>query len=225
MLNATFFGQNRHRAAGSGPPTANLLAWFKASSLSSSPVTTWPDSSGNGHNLTMTGSPTWAAGAINGLPAVTFNGSSQYGTMATPVPYSGQFSIYVVFSSPNSQISAFVSGTSNTFEYRLDATYQALFQNTALLASSSAGVASDVYYKAAVTYIGSTGALAFYQDGAAAGSFTDAQTITNGINVVGANASGGISEFYKGSLAEILIYGTGTYNAAVDTYLHGDYNL
>lgn len=61
---------------------ANLLGWWRADSLSSSPVATWTDKSGNGQSITATGSarPTWNATDtnFNNQPSVGFNGSTQY---------------------------------------------------------------------------------------------------------------------------------------------------
>lgn len=66
----------------------NLVAWYKADSLlltNGDPVSTWVDSSGNGHDMTQTGSnrPTYETNIQNSLPGVKFvPGSSQYLTTA-----------------------------------------------------------------------------------------------------------------------------------------------
>lgn len=69
------------------PPLAGLLAWFKADSITGladggalpASGTAWADSTGNGHDLISTGAspPTFKVNAINGLPAVKFNGTNQ----------------------------------------------------------------------------------------------------------------------------------------------------
>jgi hypothetical protein len=61
-------------------PRSGLLTWQKADlglTISGSSVTAWADASGNGYNLvTNTGAtnPTYHPNAVNGLPAVTYDG-------------------------------------------------------------------------------------------------------------------------------------------------------
>ena len=71
-------------ASGSSPiPTTGLGLWLKADTgvtLNGSGVAQWADQSGNGNNATQSvaaGQPTLVSGAINGLPAVSFNGTGQ----------------------------------------------------------------------------------------------------------------------------------------------------
>ncbi len=211
------------------PPLTNLVAWYKADSLSASPVASWTDSSGNSHTMAANGTqqPAWSAGQINGLPALGLNGTTQYMGTAAPIPYSGDISIYVVWkcaavSSPN----AFTSNGSvnGAFEYRLASSHQeALSQNTVSLGTGTATLTNGTWYKSAVTYSGSSGALAFYLNGVADGSATNPQTITVNIDTLFSNA--GTIEFFSGQVAEILIYNSSTYQPAVDSYLFARYGL
>jgi hypothetical protein len=62
-------------------PTANLALWLKADSgvtLSGSDVDAWADQSGNGKNATASGTarPTYQSSGINGMPAISFNGTT-----------------------------------------------------------------------------------------------------------------------------------------------------
>jgi hypothetical protein len=61
---------------------AGLQAWYKISSLSlanNAPVTSWPDSSGNARNLSVTNQPPIfkTAQTLNGKAAINFNGTNQ----------------------------------------------------------------------------------------------------------------------------------------------------
>ncbi|MCB0397222.1 MAG: T9SS type A sorting domain-containing protein [Flavobacteriales bacterium] len=77
ILNSTYlFAQTG--PGGVGASTNNVL-WLKAEDLSSSPVSTWSDQSGNGNDVTQgTGAnqPTWVEDIINGKPVVRFDGSN-----------------------------------------------------------------------------------------------------------------------------------------------------
>lgn len=58
------------------PVTANLVAWWKSSTLAEGAVTSWTDSSGNGWTLKQdgTGLATNIAAQLNGLPGLYFDG-------------------------------------------------------------------------------------------------------------------------------------------------------
>lgn len=108
-----------------GPPVAGVLAWYAADQIPSPPssgsaLATWNDLSGNGHDLTQaTGGdqPTYNTSQLNGLPAVSFNGSSDYlsGTIpSTPQP----FTVFLVMqqtSATGTQI--FMCGTGASWDF------------------------------------------------------------------------------------------------------------
>jgi len=63
------------------PPTDNLALWLNASAgltLSGTDVSTWADQSGNGKDATASGTarPTYQSSGINGMPAISFNGTT-----------------------------------------------------------------------------------------------------------------------------------------------------
>ena len=60
-------------APATGVITANRQVWLRKGTASGA---TWPDASGNARNMTLVGSPTI------GATSVTFNGTTQYGTIA-----------------------------------------------------------------------------------------------------------------------------------------------
>jgi hypothetical protein len=80
----------RLRAAGQAPPykLAGLEVWLEARFISGladgAAVTTWPDASGNAHDVTQGGgaSTTYETGIFNGLPAVRFAGPTYMTTAA-----------------------------------------------------------------------------------------------------------------------------------------------
>lgn len=81
-----------------------LTVWLKADAGitkdGSNLVSDWTDQSGNGNNFSQSSAgnkPTYTASAQNGLPAITFDGSSDYMTTAANVTL-GTYSIFVVAS-------------------------------------------------------------------------------------------------------------------------------
>lgn len=111
------------------PNPANLYAWYKADTLSLSnndPVSTWPDSSGNGNDLTSSGGtrPTFKTGIQNSMPAVLFSGSQNMkNTTLSPV-IGTPFSIFAVFNATSVSSSSVILCTwnSNTNQLRIEPT-------------------------------------------------------------------------------------------------------
>lgn len=71
---------------------ANVVALWDAASLTASPVSSWPDASGNGRTLTGSGAarPAWnATGGPNSQPSVLFDGSDDYLTASIDRPAPG----------------------------------------------------------------------------------------------------------------------------------------
>jgi hypothetical protein len=71
------------------PPSSGLLGWYRTDTLGlndGDSVTTWPDSSGNGYDMTWTQDPfasgaesaIYTASAINGLPAIYFSSAENH---------------------------------------------------------------------------------------------------------------------------------------------------
>lgn len=83
------------------PFTTGLKLWLNATAgvtTSGSTVTGWADQSGNGHDGShTTGSPQLIGGAINGLPAINFDGTIDYFALAGgAVLASDSFTIFAV---------------------------------------------------------------------------------------------------------------------------------
>ncbi len=191
--------------------------WLDAadsSTLTGSTVTTWRDKSGAGNNATSPAGPTQST--YLGYPVVSFNGTSQYMTSANTVPtqthtliavhrpevlngfYQGntslfryQISDYVVFpymfeTSPKGYITNFGSTAIN-------------FQNSTLLENS---ITTDLNIIIAVIRSGSQ---RIFKNGTLQNSATSALTTatTNTLNI---GSLGGSSEFYQGSLGEMIVY-------------------
>jgi hypothetical protein len=83
------------------PVTAGLKLWLDSTqgvSISGNTVTSWTDQSGYGHDGTYgSGAPQIVSGAINGLPAISFNGNGDYFSLAGgQVLSSDSFTIFAV---------------------------------------------------------------------------------------------------------------------------------
>ena len=90
------------RSALAGPAAAPVLDLETSSGVvtdESGDVTSWTDLSGSGHNATqgnLSEEPILVANVYNGLPAIQFNGSSDFLNLSGQVLTSQQFSIFAV---------------------------------------------------------------------------------------------------------------------------------
>ncbi len=97
-------------------PTSGLGLWLKAEAgvtLNGSGVSQWADQSGQGHNATQptaAAQPTLVSGAINGRPAVSFNGSTD---MQFPLPVNGLSGMTMFLVNANG--ASFTGGAANVY--------------------------------------------------------------------------------------------------------------
>ena len=88
----------------------DLALWYDAETLglaNSSPVTSWPDLSGQGRTLTTTMAPIFQTNALNGKPGVQFDGFDDYLTHLAGTPFINgkEITVFAVYKR--------LSGTSN----------------------------------------------------------------------------------------------------------------
>lgn len=107
------------------PPVPGYYSWHDASQITgqsdNTPLATWPDLSGNGHDLLQTVSasqPTYysstAGQTINGLPAVWFNGNSNFMRWASTVAPILSTTFFVVLKDVRGTGSIFLDGINAT---------------------------------------------------------------------------------------------------------------
>jgi hypothetical protein len=221
-------------------PRNGLQLWLTADNGvvigGGSQISQWTDNSGAENNATQTNSsyqPTLVNNAINGLPAVQFNGSSQYMQISNSISanFSGGASIFIV-----TNPTALTSGSRFLdFENCAPGTYTYLYQ------PSSTSTALYLYNNAINTSVTASNALttnqfqlleAIHNGLPSVGIYTNsvlntyAGSLTPGNNYIGqASASG---NYFNGQIAEILVYNRGvtvSEQSQIEGYLYGKYNL
>lgn len=227
---------------------ANMQLWLRSDvgvTYSSGNVSGWSDQSGNGNNAyqTVSGSqPTLATNAVNGLPAINFNGTSQ--TLSL-----------------NSAFSNFTAGAT----YFIVTKMTAATANASLInfgVSGSVGSSIGVYEYASTgepmfsvinsagtsqTYVAGTSAIStsqfqlleavqssttatLYVNGIQANQNTSMNSIPNttrNSNLIG-NFSSAYSDYYNGQIAEIIVYNAPMTSAqliSVQNYIYSKYGI
>jgi hypothetical protein len=238
------------------------MLWLKADAIrgltDGSPVQSWLDSSGNGRTAfqpTHAAQPSYAATALNGLPAVHFTASANsflttslrlFATDASPL------TVFVVFraadvSAPRFLLQQPQTNCQNNLElgYGVGGAVPAgnfgLQAGCGIAAVASTAIAANTWYIGEVE-IASTGNapanVTFYENGAAqtTAALHDGWVAPNGYGtalrevVIGARDSlnnGAYDAFHDGDIAEILMFSavSPTVRTSVEKYLHAKWGI
>lgn len=223
LLLANTDGLDETFTAASPDAFSNLSLWFKADALSlteGSAVTNWTDSSGLGNDATaqsMAEEPVFRQNALNGMPAIEFDGVDD-SLVSADVDFDTYTFLVVArhtkpyggFDYRMDTITKMEGGRSASlyFEWKSDgsqniANRNSLDGSTEFFIKSSSN--ADQWYLKVATY-----------DGVASHLFVDGQLmVSSGINVgairdhnwafriVGKNAS---NHIFKGDIAEVIMY-------------------
>ncbi|HMB96224.1 MAG TPA: hypothetical protein VKK61_09320 [Tepidisphaeraceae bacterium] len=235
-------------------PTGNLAMWLKAdagTTVSSSALTSWADQSGNGHNATPdtnSAAITLASNEINGLPAVQFNGSSQWMDIAGQVLTSQQFTVFAVatdtggdgiatfreifsnWTPGNGAQSIFLGTTGNLAQTTRAARFTddlggANDPNTPQLGVGQVPNNTTIVLSGESTASDATA----YLDGTALGDRGSALTTRDPTTAyaLGSQGTGGI-ELWQGDIAEVIVYNSALSDAdrnTVTLYLEQKYGV
>jgi Concanavalin A-like lectin/glucanases superfamily/Chitobiase/beta-hexosaminidase C-terminal domain len=208
-------------------PSSGLLCWYKADNgaiVSSGSVTAWKDVSGNGLDGTQGTSanqPTVDSTAINSLPALVFNGTTQY--LALPTGFSnftaGE-SLFVMakpttFFSTGARFIDMLTGPgfANSLPFYQPAVSTLAFSvygnpdTNVTTVQSSTGLALGVYQLFEATHDG-TATATLYNNGIPLAQNTAMFAIPNVSRTFNAIAEyGALGPYYfEGEIAEILLY-------------------
>ena len=205
-----------------------LTVWLKADALAGlaggSPVSLWPDASGNGFSAIQplgANQPVYVTNALNGLPVVRFNGTNS-DCLWFQRPVQDNFTILCVFQSTQGLgsgtlyyqgaglVNGEVNGTVNDFGVCLFANGQvcAGTGNPDVAALSAAGYNNGRPHLMTFKRTESTGLVSLYLDGtlvAVSTGNTASLTAPNQL-MLGALPTG--NNFFSGDIAEVQIYNT-----------------
>ena len=214
--------------------TNNLVLWLKADSLTNTlsegqAVTAWADSSGSGNNTSTVASnaPVFHASLFNGLPGLTFNGTSNFLGL-TRVSLPAGLTYVAVFRTTN---------TDSTRDYPLNAPLTLIGDHTGLIQNgfgvgagrgeynnftgannrlTGATVVNDGFPQVLALTHGSNapGPINMYVKGLLDGSTNSAYNSTfigfdrigGGVNI--SPCCVGTADFFQGDVAEVLVYST-----------------
>jgi prepilin-type N-terminal cleavage/methylation domain-containing protein len=200
-ITATYGDTSAYVGAMTGPKPGNCLDNYRLAGW-------WPmngnanDQSSNGNNGVVTGA-TLVAGK-NGGPngAYNFANTSDKISLATSATLNNQVLSLTAWVKTTSG-GTIISGPMGVPQLRIDAGKLTLLKaQTMQFTSSTGSVGSNVWTFVGVTY-DSQGNFKYYINGTAAGSGTNLQTYTGGLNIIGSNSG---MEPFVGSMEDVRVY-------------------
>ncbi|MEO6938737.1 MAG: sialate O-acetylesterase [Candidatus Kapaibacterium sp.] len=213
------------------PPAAGPLLWLKADTgvvVSNGIVTRWLDQSGNGYGAkqdTLTAQPTLLPNAQFTLPAVRFNGTTNFMECASVFPTNSDYSLlYVVRTNNLGATNNIVSGISHAHWLGGNAYPKVLHGNFNTQAVSNIPVVQGEFAIITMTYRDARQRASIYVDS----YFADSAIVggnADSIIYLGAFAKG---NFLNGDIAEVLLYKRELSEAdriASETYLFRKYGI
>lgn len=226
-------------------PRSGLVLWLRADdgvSTSGSNVTQWNDESGTGNNAsqaTGTKQPTVVSNAINGLPAVSFNGSSDFLQLPTTALSNFSSGASVLLVTKPTAVTAgarfldFGNGATsdNLYMDEPSNTGAALFTyNGSTGKSVSAGSAITLsQFQLLEAIDNGSGTATIYTNGvqqAQSVTMNTLQNIARTQNYIGQASAGG--SYFQGQIAEILVFNRGLTSleqAQLEGYLLAKYQI
>lgn len=203
----------------------NLRAWYKADAgitLNGSTVSQWNDQSGYNNHLkqsTAANQPTYTTGAINSLPALSFDGTNDSMQLDATITGFGSMTFFIVYKRTANTSQAVLSNGASTYMYLQYGSSFYIGNN-----AKSAAMTTNVWYLRAGTGKNDGTGTEYFSNGASLG------TIAGGTNVFDAfryiATAGGAP--LQGLIAEILIFDrvlNSTDMGQINSYLNGKYAI
>jgi hypothetical protein len=221
-----------------------LIGWYRAdngATVSSGQVTSWQDMSGSGNTATQVTSakqPTFVSGAVNGLPALSFNGTSSFMQVPSGLANLTAGCSAFIITKPTAVTAGarffdFGNGASSDNVYMDEPTntgaslYTYNGSSGTSVTSSSAITLNQFQLLEAID--NATGTANIYTNsvfGATNAAMNSLNNITRTNNYIGQASAAG--SFFKGDIAEMLVYNRGvtaTEQALIEGYLMQKYQL
>lgn len=223
---------------------ADMIAWYETSlntsfstgtAYNNTTVAKWMDSSPRGGNTaTSATGPTYIDGALNSLPALRFNGTTQYMTFDASALNSNDYTIFVVEqrrATPGGYFLGFgATAATNAFGYTASTTVAAsgpLSSSMTVVTFSASSIVpriltfySNSYTQKQYTFINGSNI------GGVNGSASTKMSLSSTVGNIGVDIAAGT--FYTGDIAEIIVYCRAlTINERnyIQTYLGNKYSL
>ena len=209
----------------------NCQLWLQAEALTSysdgDSVTTWSDSSGQGHDASQNNvdkQPTYIKESINGRPALRFNGSSQYFSLPLSTDTTDH-TFCVVYNHTTTGGHSNYIFEAQTGRLTLDCAqssspYNMRWQDSDWHSITPATTGSQI-----VSWVFSGDSGTLYRNGIQIGSDAYTPQLIGGTVTLGANYQGR-SSFFEGDIAEFLYYNRALSEEErnlIETYLNGRY--
>ncbi len=210
--------------------TSNMDIWLDASQLNltnSDPVSSWTDVSGNqidADQATASNQPTYLTNQVNGLPAISFDGTDDYLEHAFENTATAA-TIFAVVNPSSSSLQSVVATDNHHISFN-NGTMRAEYPGGFVAKGSPQSYALSYMYTSSEA-VSSTAISLYSNNGTSSGNRTGFISNTN--NTVGARFLNGSYQYYfNGEMAEIIVYNellNSAQRKIVANYLASKYDL
>lgn len=220
-------------------PVAGAVLWYNAHAENYSngaSVPTLTDQSGSSNNATQATSGlrgSFVTGAINSLPAYSFDGTDDRYSLASTIP-DGDWTVYIVLKPAGSGARTVFGGTnasSHASQLRLNTAHKWEWVDsaTSVIATSTTALSTSAFSYVTVTRSASLNGK-FRLNGVDDGNTGTHANLANGMAQFGASGVGlpGTSEFFNGLIAEFVRFNSkhdATDIASMESYFTTKYGL
>jgi len=188
--------------------------------------TTAGDSSSNGNNLTLYGTPSWDASGAISTGALAFDGTDDYGlaTADSSFQWDGSITLsaWVKIDSTGTEAYPRIidNGTVNTgwswYVVESDLSMKFMFYATGSVQSNANMVVDDTWTRVAFVYDDATGTYTFYKDGVAHGTGSVSGSLSNTADLAIGHRHFDTARHFKGSIDEVRVYDIALTQGEVD---------
>lgn len=220
-------------------PVAGAVLWYNAHAenyANNDLVGTLTDQSGSSNNSTQSNATlkgTFVTGAINSLPAYSFDGSDDRYSLASAIA-DQDWTVYIVLKPAGSSVRTVFGGTnasSHASQLRLNTAHKWEWVDsaTSVIATSTTALSTSAFSYVTVTRSASLNGK-FRLNGVDDGNTGTHANLANGMAQFGASGVGlpGTSEFFSGLIAEFVRFNTkhgSTDIASMESYFTTKYGL
>jgi hypothetical protein len=227
-------------------PRSGMLVWLKADNgviTSSGNVTNWVNVANNANSAaqaTSTAQPTLTASAINGQPAVSFNGTSQFMQLSSSITgLTTAGAVYIVTKptavTAGARFFDFGNGSTSNNIYMSEPTNTGVSlysyngsSGSSITSSSGVTLNTAQLLEATLTFLsGSTSTAALYTNSVqGATGVANATSTARTSNFIGTDFANSL--FFQGQIAEIIVYDVGlaaSTRYSIEGYLYAKYGI
>jgi len=204
----------------------SMIGWYRGDNvvLNGSDVSTWPDNSPKGYDLvqaTPALQPAYVTGVLNNQPVLRFN-AAEWMRVIYGSTFTAPFTIFIVAKCTATSLAILIDSVSNySYIYILPSVTRLAIGDFVKELRDNTSTISTNFITSKIIANGTSSAI--YEDGVLKVTGNAGTISYNGLTLGAFNA---LSSFFKGDIAEVIIYNellSAAFTVTVENYFHKKY--